>query len=633
LLSFSAINHFINTQSKNMKPILFRWTAPLLLACLFSATSAQQNVGIGTNSPNASARLDITATNRGLLIPRVNLTALNDVNTVPTPANGLLVFNTNTALTGGTGFYYNNGTPNAAQWVRLQTGSGGGSGWALTGNAGTDSTLNFVGTTDVKPLVFRVNNGFAGQIGSNGGISLGRGANGRNKFTDPGIIAIGDSALFNNTDSSELAIGNGALFNNTRSGDNVAVGHQSMLTNRTGFNNNAFGNFSLFANDTGFLNVAIGHAALASCLRSFNTAVGSFAMSADSSGGENTAVGYSALTDNFTGNANTAVGFQSLSSNVNGVSNTALGWRSLVLNTSGTNNVSVGWQSMFSNTLGTRNTAMGINSLVSNTEGGWNVALGRSSMSSNVSGNGNTAVGNRALTSLISGNFNTAIGDSADVFGITTANNSTAIGYQALVNANNTIVLGNASITRIGGIVGWTSVSDGRYKKSVAEDVKGLDFIMKLRPVTYQFDFEKIRNERYQNKITKGADEEMYLPTRVKNTRAGVQPMPGSRGSVAQATATGDNPPSADYEEEVRRNDQIRYSGFIAQEVEAAAQKAGYSFSGVDGPKNEKDNYGLRYAEFVVPLVKAVQEQQDLIQRQQQLIDNLTRRIEELEKK
>jgi hypothetical protein len=49
-------------------------------------------------------------------------------------------------------------------------------------------------------------------------------------------------------------------------------------------------------------------------------------------------------------------------------------------------------------------------------------------------------------------------------------------------------------------------------------------------------------------------------------------------------------------------------TGFIAQEVEQAAKKLNYNFSGVDAPKNDKDMYGLRYAEFVVPLVKAVQE-------------------------
>ena len=50
------------------------------------------------------------------------------------------------------------------------------------------------------------------------------------------------------------------------------------------------------------------------------------------------------------------------------------------------------------------------------------------------------------------------------------------------------------------------------------------------------------------------------------------------------------------------------YTGFAAEEVEKAAKELGYQFSGVDAPKNKDDFYGLRYAEFVVPLVKSVQE-------------------------
>jgi uncharacterized protein YlxW (UPF0749 family) len=78
-------------------------------------------------------------------------------------------------------------------------------------------------------------------------------------------------------------------------------------------------------------------------------------------------------------------------------------------------------------------------------------------------------------------------------------------------------------------------------------------------------------------------------------------------------------------------------SGFIAQEVEAAADAVGYDFHGVDKPKNETSHYGLRYAEFVVPLVKAMQEQQELIEtladrvgEQQQLIEMLTGRNDQL---
>ena len=51
-----------------------------------------------------------------------------------------------------------------------------------------------------------------------------------------------------------------------------------------------------------------------------------------------------------------------------------------------------------------------------------------------------------------------------------------------------------------------------------------------------------------------------------------------------------------------------RYSGFVAQDVEKIANKLGYDFSGVYKPQNDKEPYGLSYAEFVVPQVKAVQE-------------------------
>ena len=76
-------------------------------------------------------------------------------------------------------------------------------------------------------------------------------------------------------------------------------------------------------------------------------------------------------------------------------------------------------------------------------------------------------------------------------------------------------------------------------------------------------------------------------------------------------------------------------TGFLAQEVETAALECNYDFSGIDKPKNVNDHYSLRYAEFVVPLVKAVQEQQEMIEEQQKEIDKLKEqnsKINELEK-
>ena len=45
--------------------------------------------------------------------------------------------------------------------------------------------------------------------------------------------------------------------------------------------------------------------------------------------------------------------------------------------------------------------------------------------------------------------------------------------------------------------------------------------------------------------------------------------------------------------------DNTIFSGFVAQEVEQEANRAGYDFSGVNKPKNDNDMYGLRDAEFV----------------------------------
>jgi hypothetical protein len=68
----------------------------------------------------------------------------------------------------------------------------------------------------------------------------------------------------------------------------------------------------------------------------------------------------------------------------------------------------------------------------------------------------------------------------------------------------------------------------------------------------------------------------------------------------------------------------IRQSGFIAQEVEQAAKEVGYDFNGVFVPENpETDNYSLAYAQFVVPLVKGMQEQQAMIESQQAQIAEL----------
>ena len=97
---------------------------PLFIFCiiLFSFIELNAQTGIGTSTPNASAKLDVTSATQGFLPPRVVLTATNvfaPITGIAASATGLLVFNTASAGTSPTnvspGYYYWNGTA----WLRL----------------------------------------------------------------------------------------------------------------------------------------------------------------------------------------------------------------------------------------------------------------------------------------------------------------------------------------------------------------------------------------------------------------------------------------------------------------------------------------------------------------------------------
>lgn len=455
--------------------------------------------------------------------------------------------------------------------------------------------------------------------------------------TGVGNAAIGQNALASNTTGSgNTATGGRALFANTTGFSNTANGVVALESNTTGSNNTATGYFSLSRNTTGSLNTAIGHSALNfNTTGSRNTAIGNAALISNTTGDSNTATGVNALFFNTTGSFNTANGISALRQNTTGAYNTANGVAALLINTIGTYNTATGVNALhdntignyntgngvaalFSNTAGEQNTASGVGALRLNTTGSFNTATGVDALRSNTTGsfnsayganalrlnaigsigNLNTAVGHSALFETI-GDRNTAIGTNAGVghpfilqgtfLGSSTGHalppfpapgffvNVTAIGYQARTTGSNQVRIGNSAVTSIGGQVNWTVLSDGRYKKNLKEDVPGLEFINKLRPVTYTLD------------IT-GMDRAMQVSDG------------DSEASKAMAKQT---PEEAKAKAEKAK---VKYTGFVAQEVEEAAKKLNYDFSGVDAPKNKEDFYGLRYSEFVVPLVKSVQE-------------------------
>ena len=85
----------------------------------------------------------------------------------------------------------------------------------------------------------------------------------------------------------------------------------------------------------------------------------------------------------------------------------------------------------------------------------------------------------------------------------------------------------------------------------------------------------------------------------------------------------GESPCAAHFVKLSSRTSSIRQSGFVAQEVEQAMKESGYDFNGLHKPADENDNYGLAYGLFTVPLVKAVQEQQKMIEELKKEINEL----------
>jgi hypothetical protein len=669
--------------------------------------SSAQNVGIGINIPDGSAILDITNTTKGLLIPRMKTPSILSITN---PAKGLLVYDSLTNL-----FMVNTGTRTLPNWQSIGSGTAGNdwringnSGInptnqfiGTTDNQPLRFRINNIQAGELNPVNGNIFWGLrAGQANTVGfsNIAIGTDALKVNTIR-VNLVAIGDSALFhnkpddplssqstlntaigskslfsnttgfantaigyqslfansngtsntaigreslftNNTGSNNTAIGDQSLHSNTSGSFNTTVGRQSLFFNSTGSNNTAVGEESLISNTTGNDNTAVGSSSLSSSsVSDQNTAIGSESLSLNSTGSFNTATGYRSLHSNTTGNFNTAIGTHSLFSNKNGGLNTAIGYQALFSNIAGTDNTATGFKALFFNTSGDENTAIGDFALFSNTTGNINTAIGHSALEQNTTGTSNVAIGDNALSSLsgINGQTNTAIGNSAMVNTLGSSGN-TAVGWAAGSNfnmgdknifigaasdgnqnnltncvalgeattctASNQVRFGNSSTTSIGGIVGFSDLSDGRYKKNIQEKVVGIDFIMKLRPVMYQLDIAGINNQ-LNRKVT----------------------------------------------EDIGENAKTVFSGFIAQEVEQAAKDVNYDFGGIDKPKNEKDMYGLRYAEFVVPLVKAMQEQQLIIDslrmqveavkaeipmeigKQQKLIIDLKNQNEDLQKR
>ena len=373
-----------------------------------------------------------------------------------------------------------------------------------------------------------------------------------------------EAGYFNTTAYSNHFVGFKAGLANTTSIELHFEGYQAGMSNTTGTGNHFSGFQAGMANTSGFANLFSGKGAgRSNTTASFNQFVGNNAGFSNTTGASNYFNGYNAGNANTTGSNNHFVGIDAGSTNTTASQNHFEGYQAGISNTSGAQNYFSGNSAGYSNTTGINNYFSGYHAGYANTTAPVNHFVGFNAGVANTTGTQNHFTGYAAGQTNTTGSNNTAIGYLADV-SAGALTNATAIGNGAVVNASNKIRLGNSSVTVIEGQVAFTAASDRRLKTNIQDLDAGLDFILKLRPVSY------------------------YMKNQA----------------------------------EPRNN-----WGFIAQEIESLVG-SNNSILTIGGDTDR--TLGLRYTDFVAPLVKAVQEQQKTIEFQEEKIKELESKIVKL---
>jgi len=417
--------------------------------------------------------------------------------------------------------------------------------------------------------------------------------------------AVGYQSLYSTLAYGGCALGYASAFSNTYGCSIVALGEESAFRNTEGNSNLAVGYDALHENTTLSSNVAVGADALFSqnyasttacppntygCIHSYNVALGNNALynnnpTNDINGKDNTGLGTYSLYSNRTGAYNVGCGFQSGYTNAIGNYNVNVGASAAYGNTAGYGTFT-GAFTAYSNA-GDYNSFYGYAAGYSNTSARRNSGFGLSALGRTTTGGDNTGLGLQAGFNNVTGSQNTFVGYGADANG-TNYTNCAAYGVGTITTATNKYWFGNSAVIACYNWSGLWTASDGRFKINVQENVSGLDFVKRLRPVTYNLDAQ-------------AADAFV---------RTNSAPLTDSLGNSSSAL---------DFTDATSRI----HAGFIAQEVEQAALDAGFTSSIVSAPENANDPYALNYSEFVVPLVKAVQELDSVNQTLQDRINAL----------
>lgn len=302
------------------------------------------------------------------------------------------------------------------------------------------------------------------------------------------------------------------------------------------------------------------------------TPSGGSGVTADSSNPYNTYAGYAALEDKTTCANSTAFGFGALRDLTSADNNTAFGADAAKSVTTGAGNNAFGSAALYSTTTGTYNAAFGVNALRTNTTGADNNAFGRAVLYSNTDGTQNNGYGSYALNSVTTGDGNTAIGH-ASLFNLTTYDNCTGLGAGSAVTGSNQVQLGNnAATTYAYGAV--QDRSDARDKANIRDTVLGLSFITSLRPVDFNWNYRSDYTERTKSGETITHPEGSKIRSRF-------------------------------------------HHGLIAQEVKSTLDSLGVDFGGYQDHtiNGGQDVLSIGYTELIGPLIKAIQELNEKVER------------------
>ncbi len=340
-----------------------------------------------------------------------------------------------------------------------------------------------------------------------------------------------------------------------------------------------------------------------------NTGTGYHSLNADTSGYSNTAIGVGSLAFNTTGSSNTAGGEQSLVRNTTGSNNTAFGAEALIMQDFGNNgnewnsdNTAIGFQALYYNrpdatSDGIQNTAVGSQSLYSNITANYNTAVGYKGLYSNTTGLSNTAIGTNSLKNNDAGNYNTAVGVNS-LLSNTGGHDNTALGAgsgAAYTSCSQDTFIGDNADAQYEYLTNATALGYGA-KVDASNHVRiGNGSVTQIGGAVAWSNLSDRRAKKDIRDITRGLDF-------IKSLRPVQFRLKQGNGRL-------------DF-------------GFIAQDIEALLGD-NYNIIGMGG--DAARTLSLRYTDFIAPMVKAMQQQQAIIEAQQKSIKKQNRRIEELE--